>query len=280
MDIGSALDAYLNHREALAKLGAGRVQTVAGLRRRARSILAAMDHGDEIDEAMKRSRLELFVAERLHSGIAATTIRQDISLLKSLLAWARDEGVTDHVVRFPTVRAPNTEDELPPLRLITALIAKLPERHADACLFMLATGLSPHELERLGPEDFDLERGVVRIGKRADFFVKVEARRRDVPLNALAMESAERVGYHFPSREATAKQLQRVQPKGSRVLTPKVLRSMFASIAASQVPEHVLQPLLGHAPGSPVTRRHYVRSGTKERAAAIAAVGKAIAAAG
>jgi integrase len=53
-------------------------------------------------------------------------------------------------------------------------------------------------------------------------------------------------------------------------ISPKLMRKWFASKVAADQPEHVLQRLLGHAPGSPITRRHYVRSTDEqvERAAA------------
>jgi integrase len=128
----------------------------------------------------------------------------------------------------------------------------------------------------------------LQIGLRNDFAVKRESRRREVPLN----EAARIVWFEatagmmpntrpFPSVEAMQTAMRREidaltegaalakselfghapPPPGIARLTPKMGRQWFASrMAADNVPENVLQRLLGHTPGSPVTRKHYVRS--------------------
>jgi hypothetical protein len=52
-------------------------------------------------------------------------------------------------------------------------------------------------------------------------------------------------------------------------VTPKLMRQWFASQVAGDAPEHVLQRLLGHSPGSKITRKHYVRSQDEALAQAV-----------
>ena len=82
-------------------------------------------------------------------------------------------------------------------------------------------------------------------------------------------------GLAFPSRESTEKAIQRMRkrhpdaPAGVERITPKMMRQWFASKISGDVAENVLQALLGHAPGSSVTRRHYVRSNEAQRVDAV-----------
>lgn len=120
----------------------------------------------------------------------------------------------------------------------------------------------------------------IAIGQREDFQVKQPSRKRWVPMNGRAADIwreatlGTRFDHHpFPKGGAIQRALARARvgakeaPAGAELVTPKMMRKWFASKLASPgedgrapVPEHVLQRLLGHAAGSKVTRRHYVRS--------------------
>lgn len=138
------------------------------------------------------------------------------------------------------------------------------------------------------------------IGQRPDFAVKQEVRRRWVPLNGRAMQlwfeataGMQPTTRPFPSVEAMQTAMRReVQalsegpalansrlfhvepPAGIGLITPKMGRQWFASKSAQKdVPENVLQRLLGHAPGSPITRRHYIRSSDEQLQNAVDGMG-------
>jgi integrase len=73
----------------------------------------------------------------------------------------------------------------------------------------------------------------------------------------------------FPTVEAMQKAMERLRnappdgvtvPEGFDRITPKTMRKWFSSVVASADPEQALQRLLGHSPGSRVTRKHYIRS--------------------
>lgn len=211
---------------------------------------------------LRKSRVELAVGQ-LASSRKPVTLQADIALLAQVLNWAVDEGYLETRPRLPTISVPNVEEDLPSDEaFLWALQHVTPARHRDSLEFMLLTGLAPHECERLRPEDYDKRRNAVGIGQRIDFSVKTASRRRWVPLNRRA-----RVLWRsapFPSVAATEKALQRARgegmPEGANLITPKMMRKWFSSKLAGDVAEHVLQRLLGHAPGSKITRRHYVRS--------------------
>lgn len=134
-------------------------------------------------------------------------------------------------------------------------------------------GLSPAELSQLRAGDYDAATNSIGIGQRADFRVKQPSRRRWVPLceEALALWHQPTKPFEppFPRVPAMQAAMSRARASGAPAITPKVMRKWFASQVSGSAPEHVLQRLLGHAPGSKVTRRHYVRSSDSATAAAV-----------
>lgn len=187
----------------------------------------------------------------------------------------------------PTLAVPSTEAPLPSDAAFLWVLANVPVHHSRALEFMMLTGLSPHELERVKQCDWTL--AGVAIGHRADFAVKRESRRRIVPLNDRAAtiwfavsSGINGQGHPFPGVAAMQKAIRRAInapadragiPVGLAGITPKMMRKWFASKVSNDQPEHVLQRLLGHAPGSPITRKHYVRSSDEQGREAVAGVG-------
>ncbi|MCP3735663.1 hypothetical protein M9979_12340 [Sphingomonas sp. RP10(2022)] len=243
--------------------------------------------GEHALDQLRKSHIELWMGERLQT-CAPVTVRGELNVLRQVLNWCVDEGHLLAKPRFPTLSVANVEADLPSDDAFLWVLANVPEQHARALEFMMLTGLSPHELERVQSRDYvpqfvgttqaaPGERHYIGIGQRPDFPVKQPSRRRWAPLNdrarALWFEaSAGRAPDQqvFSSVAAMQKAIRRAVdalvhecaagPAGVRSITPKLMRKWFASKVASQQPEHVLQRLMGHAPGSPITRRHYVRS--------------------
>lgn len=121
----------------------------------------------------------------------------------------------------------------------------------------------------------------IQIGGRMDFRVKQFHRRRWIPMEgpALAIWTKATADQDAPfpmvgtmekmlgRRRISAAKSGQALPHGAADVTPKMMRKWFSSKMSSPgedgrppVPEHVLQRLLGHAPGSKITRKHYVRS--------------------
>jgi integrase len=216
---------------------------------------------------IRKSHIELYIGKRLRTH-EPVTIAGEIAVLRQILNWCVDE---QHLVarpRLPTVSVPNVE-------------------------FMLLTGLSPHEVERIEHRDVRMRIAAdnvdcpleVQIGFREGFQTKTAARKRVVVLNkrASSIILGQTMGTHqthqpFPSRDSTEKAIQRMRkrfpdaPAGVERITPKMMRQWFASKISGDIAENVLQALLGHAPGSKVTRRHYVRSNEAQRVDAVSSL--------
>lgn len=258
MNVATAIDRWLSYRRQLVDLGRLAASTLDNQRK-----IAAIWQ-DELGAVelleLRKSDIELAVG-RLHKRRGPVTLQADVALLAQFLNWCVDEQLIGTRPRLPTISVPQTESDLPPDEAFVWVLNNTPPRAAGALEFMLLTGLAPHELERLEPEDFDAGRRAIAIGYREGFAVKTASRRRWVPLNAKARKLWRAP---FPSVEALEKAIQRARapgmPVGAADVTPKMMRKWFSSKLAGDVAEHVLQRLLGHSPGSKITRKHYVRS--------------------
>lgn len=292
MDLSTVINRWLTYRAKLGALGAVRQSTRDNQEKVGGVLTKAL--GDLQVTALRKSHIELYAAGRLQT-CKPVTVAAELDLLKQILAWAIDEKLMTEAdrPRFPTVSVPSEEAPLPPDEAFAWILANLPQRHSQALELMMLTGLSPHELERIQTRDigpkpgslvvagYPFEKGLL-IGMRADFLVKQPSRRRWIPLNGRALliwhetTLGTTADFHpFPSVEAMEKAMRRLvrsasrrlndlPPEGVDKVTPKTMRKWFASKVSNDQPEHVLQRLLGHAPGSPITRKHYVRSSDEQ----------------
>jgi integrase len=225
---------------------------------------------------LRKSDIDIWVGERLASR-QPVTVRAELNVLRQILNWCVDEQLLGARPRLPTVQVPNTEKALPSDDAFVWALAAVPANHRAALELMMMTGLSPHEAERLQVRDFHpTVAGVgasIGVGKRPDFNVKTPSRKRWIPLNprarelwVIVTEGKRPLDSALPSSCAMQKALARARaadpkaPEDARRITPKLMRQWFASHVSDDVPEKVLQRLLGHSPGSKITRRHYVRS--------------------
>lgn len=241
---------------------------------------------------IRKSHIELYIGERLKT-CQPVTVAGEVNVLRQILNWCVDEQLLETRPRLPSVSVPNVERQLPPDEAYTFVLKNVAPAHSSSLEFMLLTGLSPHEVERIEKRDLHIRTGPdaeqcpyeVHIGFRDDFNVKTPARKRVVILNKTASQiilirSLGTVPTHkpFPTRDSTEKAIQRMRqqlhgvPAGVERITPKMMRQWFASKISGDVAENVLQALLGHAPGSKVTRMHYVRSNEAQRADAVSAL--------
>ncbi len=64
----------------------------------------------------------------------------------------------------------------------------------------------------------------------------------------------------FPKAHLTTQAIAHYRGAKEPYVTPKTMRRLFASRAAElDIAESTLQQILGHAPGSRMTREHYIR---------------------
>ncbi|TKD50540.1 tyrosine-type recombinase/integrase [Sphingomonas baiyangensis] len=277
LTFAGTVDQWLAYRARLTALGSIARSTYANQAKIGRALCVQL--GDIPLAGLRKSHIDVYAAARLQT-CAAITVHEEVALLAQILTWAIDERLLADRPRMPIVSVPNIERPLPGDEDFAWYLRTLPARHADALEFMLLTGLAPHELERLQVRDATTD--AIAIGGRPDFQVKRESRRREVPLNRTARAIWIRAtlgraldAHPFPTVAAMQKAMRRHfldrddAPPAADGLTPKMMRKWFASRIAHGHSEALLQTLLGHAPGSPVTRRHYVRTSQAERRAAV-----------
>jgi integrase len=238
---------------------------------------------ENIEDVNNRMAME-YIADRVEAGLAPSTINAHLRVLRTLLNFAQDAGYITEVPRLRSVRERIKNDTLPDPKTVEAFLKTLDQRHADALRFSQWTGLSWHEVERIEWQDITTNGTTtsLEIGERFDFTTKTEQRRRTLPLSMIARNLLKEIGRGsptdkiFPAAKGTRDHMNRMRTHKFGGITPATMRKMFASAVARTAPEVVLQKLLGHAPGSTVTRKHYVRDIEGDLYAAMASAGKVL----
>lgn len=277
MTVFDAINRYLDYRQELTDL-----RQIAATTHQAQAHILQIwqSHIGDIElDAVRKSHLDIALA-RMGQTRSSVTLSVDRCVIRTFFLWAVDERLIDEPPRIPVVRSEFTEEDLPGDEAFRYVMLNLPERHSKALEFMMLTGIAPHEMERCQPIDMDAKRtkhGSLGVGIRPSFHVKQSTRRRWIPLSTRARDiwddmtdGMEADAAIFPKTDAIQKAIWRVKqkpgnrPKGVGQITPKWARKWFGSRVASQQPEHVMQRLMGHAPGSKVTRRHYTRASERQ----------------
>lgn len=256
------IESWLAFRAQLAQLDGIAPSTQAKQATTANALHRGLGHHDVAK--LTSSQIKLWVAARARV-VAPATLDGECRLLSQILNWAVDEGTIAQRPKVPHITVPNTEIALPADAIFGWYLVNMSLRHSEALEFMLLTGLAPHELARLQPRD--MAKTGLHIGDRDDFRVKAEARRRIVTLNkrAALIWSRWSIGLApdapvFPKEGTLQRAMKRSGGPDEGTATPKTMRKWFSSKVAAEHSEAVLQRLLGHAPGSKVTRKHYIRT--------------------
>jgi integrase len=215
-----------------------------------------------------RPAIKIFAGERAATGLKSTTVNAELRVLSAILHYAEEQGYIPEAPRIPYLPEPMEERDLPSPALVQEFVNTLPSYHRLPLLMSLYTGMSWHEICRLRWKDI----GPVSIKIGFDGMqVKTGLRRRELPITPAVREIVREARAQkgelagdgspvFPSAPATRQYLVRQRTHKYGMISPSVMRKVFASMVAEASPEHVLQKLLGHAPGSRVTRKHYIRS--------------------
>jgi integrase len=306
MFISDALQSWADYRAKLRKLKLVSAPTLTNQLLITMRLREGLGHIEL--EALRKSDIELWAGERLLT-CAPITVRGELNVLRQILNWHVDEGKIAKRPALPTVKVPNVEQDLPSDAAFLWVLGNVTPNISRALELMMLVGLSPKELERVQVQDavrawppgtvipadrFGQALNLcpppivgLGIGMRPGFEVKQESRKRIVPLNGRAVElwgectmGMQPETAPFPKVGTMQKAIKRaleehilppIPPAGIEKVTPKMMRKWFASKVAADndVPEHVLQRLLGHAPGSKITRKHYVRSTERQATAAV-----------
>lgn len=122
-----------------------------------------------------RGRIKLFLAEKLSAGLEKRTVRNILSVLRSMLNHAIEDGViaTNHAARLGrvlklTVSKATMQEEIKALtedqrRSLLATASRVAPRYYPLFFVLAGTGIRLGEALALQPEDFDWSNRTIRI---------------------------------------------------------------------------------------------------------------------
>jgi integrase len=212
---------------------------------------------------------------RLDAAKSPSTVNSEVALLVRVLTWAAARGLLGKVPTVELIPVPRKRVSLPTPDEVVRVIEYLPPSIGLLVRFLAETGCRKGEAFALEWSDVDEVNGIVSIRRKAGFTPKTQHSDRDIPIGG-ALLSALRAApkttsYVFPGRHGSKmtdfdKALARairaagVTRHGEPMhITPHMLRKAHATWQKMRgLDDNLLQPRLGHAPGSRITSRTYV----------------------
>lgn len=227
---------------------------------------------------ISEEKLTEFQKIRLRSGLRPATVNSDVTAIKKVLNWAKRKdylSVVPNVEKVPQMRE---ESFLPTIAEVMKIIDALPDRLKPLVRFLAETGCRSGEAFNLTWDCIDLKAGTVDFKAQGGWTPKTSSSVRRIyikgkiidVLNQLPKNGDYVFAGKLPNKPidnikkafASAVNEAKITRNGKRIrITPHTLRSAYATWQAvdNGVPEPVLQTMLGHAPGSQVTRQYYVK---------------------
>lgn len=244
--------------------------------------------GDDDVTKIDKRRLAAYQEHRLAQGRKPRTINSEMGLLAMILGWAKEQGLcceVPHVQRLPVHRV---YLDLPTPSELSRIMDALPPRLRPLFRMLAETGCRKGEVFNLEWTDINIVQGYIDIRpKEGGWTPKTAHSERRIWISEGLLDMLRGLDtkshYVFPGRAkgrpmsnftkalAAAVKKARVRRDGKPMkLTPHMLRKSYATWQAmSMVPESVLQDLLGHAPGSRITKQHYVFAQEEAKKAAV-----------
>lgn len=255
--------AWLAHKEQVAEQKGLSWATYEKYEKRVLRLIEGL--GAKPIDQIRKTDVELYVASRQGARRAPATINDELRVLRMIYSFAEDQ----HGVTAPRIRGvPEKKRRLriPDTKLVIEFLSELPDHLYAPMRFSLLSGCSWHEVSQLEWQDVDFAAGVIRIGARIAFTVKTLHRQREIHMSPALREhlrlckpkDAKPTDKVFPKARNARQLMHRLRRAKFANIGPAAMRRVFASVMAREVPEVVLQEMLGHAPGSKVTRRYYV----------------------
>ncbi|MBU1334454.1 MAG: tyrosine-type recombinase/integrase [Alphaproteobacteria bacterium] len=224
--------------------------------------------------------------ERLKDRKAPATINSETRLLKQIVRWALDKGLVGRELNVEKIPEPRRRIALPTQKEVEAILAHLPESTALLVHLLGETGFPSGEAFHLQWNDLDFQQNTISVQPKGPWTPKTQHSHRTVALTPTLMLAlgAARSAYlatldpgeepsplvfrgrgggrvwDFRKALATAVAAAGVTRAGQPLhITPHMFRKAHATwLAERGVNEALLQPRLGHAPGSRVTQESYV----------------------
>ena len=231
--------------------------------------------------------------ERVEAGCKAPTINGETGILVQLLRWANKKRLVERLPDVEQIPVPVKRVDIPSPQEMNMILDELTPRTALLVRFLAETGCRKSEAFNLEWTDLDEAKCLVNIQRKEGFTPKTKHSDRDIPLTASlmadlkearkeALRAATEEGTTIPTwvfpgkggvkrvdfRKALATAVKKagVTRNGKPLhLTPHVLRKGMATwLHVRGVSDRLLQPRLGHAPGSRVTQQVYVNTVTDD----------------
>jgi integrase len=223
-------------------------------------------------------RLVAYQEHRLAMRRKPNTINGELRSLRVVLGWAKKRGLINDVPTAEAIPILRREVAVPTPMEMARIIVHLAPNLAFLVRFLAETGVRKGEAFYLTWADVDEVNGIVAIRSKEGWTPKTQHSERRIFLSPgllNQLRSQPKLSqWVFPSREpskpitrfddalAAAVRAAGVLRNGNPIhLTPHVLRKANATWQAMRgVVPSVLQSMLGHAPGSKVTERHYIQA--------------------
>lgn len=231
--------------------------------------------GSEFLDGFDTDLLEWYQVERLSDRVAPDTVNSDMRLIRKIINWGKRSNKGCSMPEIEGIPGNDKKPYIPTRDEMAVVLANACERSRIVIRFILETGCRAGEAYHLKWQHFNFDKLQVSICAEENWTPKTKHSVRTIPIgSALSEEIAKlpRVScYVFSGRApdrpltsvrkalATAVKRAGLTHMGEPVhLTVHDLRKIYASWQAmAGVPERVLQDLLGHAPGTSVTNKHY-----------------------
>lgn len=264
--------------------GKKRARSLESDAQRMRNLLAHLGGRDV--ERITSAAIVGYQKEALQKRSPAT-VNAEVRLAKTLLMFAADKNLIGRAPKIEPIPEPRKRLDLPTIDEMNAILSYLPNHTALLVRFLAETGCRKSEAFNLQWSDLRPEQGLVMIRSKDGWTPKTVHSDRDVfvaPALMQALQAAQREArrnalahgkqipqWVFPGRggvritdfeKALAGAVKRagVFRDGKPMhITPHMLRKANATwLKQRGVDDGLLQPHLGHAPGSRVTARSYV----------------------
>lgn len=231
--------------------------------------------------------------QRVEAGCKAPTINGETGILKQLLRWSMAKGLINRLPEVENIPVPVKRVNIATPDEMVSILDALEPGTRLLVRFLAETGARKGEALSLEWSDLDEKNGLVKIRRKEGFTPKTEHSDRDIPVTASLMEAlteARKEGrkkalkegatmppWVFPGKGgvkrvdfrkalATAIKTAGVTRDDKPLhLTPHILRKGMATwLHVRGVSDRLLQPRLGHAPGSRVTHKTYTHTVTDD----------------
>ena len=229
------------------------------------------------------------VAIRMNNGrIKPTTIKTRFAYLKAVFGWAFGKGLIESIPVFPNLPKGLPEHFIPPTPEELAKLLNVASPTLQRVIIIgakLGVRVGPSEMFKLRWEDFDLERGIVRVHaalkNKAEPWREIPIKKSLIPLFQTWKKEDDEKGWEFvvhtiaggPETNINASWRRIVALAGiTRRIRPYDLRHAFATEAiAAGADIGTVAKLMGHANANMILK-HYQHVLTRQKEAAVEAL--------